>query len=77
MFTLVEPVQRVLFPVVGGEKKLGRGRKDRSPGIILIRDRNMVLTEKISEPWPSLLAGRHHPLYNNPAKGWRGRTRKP
>jgi hypothetical protein len=33
-------------------KKLGWGGKDRPPGIILRRDRNMVLPKKISEPWP-------------------------
>jgi hypothetical protein len=33
------------------ENKLGRGGKDRPPGIIL-RDRNRVPAEKIPEPWP-------------------------
>jgi hypothetical protein len=31
----------------------------------------MIPAEKIPEPWPSSLAGRHHPLYNGPAGGWR------
>jgi hypothetical protein len=52
-------------------KKLRRGGKDRPPGIILRRDRNMVPTEKILEPWPPSLAGCHRPLCNSPAGGWR------
>jgi hypothetical protein len=31
----------------------------------------MVSAEKISEPWPLSLAGRHHPLCKGPAGGWR------
>jgi hypothetical protein len=31
-------------------KTLGRGGKDRPPDIILRRDQNMVLAEKIPEP---------------------------
>jgi hypothetical protein len=31
----------------------------------------MVPAEKIPEPWPPSLAGRHRPLYNGPAGGWR------
>jgi hypothetical protein len=32
------------------KQKLGQGRKDRPPGILLRRDRNMVPAEKIPEP---------------------------
>jgi hypothetical protein len=39
-------------------KKLSRGGKDRPPGIILRRDRNMVPVEKTPEPWPPSLTGR-------------------
>jgi hypothetical protein len=39
--------------------------------IILRRDQNMVPAEKIPEPWPPSLAGRHRPLCNGPAGGWR------
>ena len=39
-------------------KKLGRGGKDRPPGIILRRDPNMVPTKKTPEPWPPSLTGR-------------------
>jgi hypothetical protein len=53
-------------------KKFGRGGKDRPPGIILRRDRNMVPVEKILEPCPPpSLAERHRPLCNSPASGWR------
>jgi hypothetical protein len=31
------------------QKKLGRGGKDRTPGIIIRRDRNMVMAKKIPE----------------------------
>jgi hypothetical protein len=31
----------------------------------------MVPAEKIQEPWPPSLAGRHRPLCNGPAEGWR------
>jgi hypothetical protein len=31
----------------------------------------MVPAEKILEPWPPSLAGRHRPLCNGPAGGWR------
>jgi hypothetical protein len=39
------------------KKKLGRGGKDRPPGIKLRRERNMVSAEKIPEPWPSITSG--------------------
>jgi hypothetical protein len=41
------------------KKKLGWEGKYRLFGIILRRDRNMVSTEKMLEPWPPSLAGRH------------------
>jgi hypothetical protein len=58
------------------QKKLGRWGKDRPPGIILRRDRNMVRAKKNPETCPpppphTSLAGRHRPLYTGPAGGWR------
>jgi hypothetical protein len=57
-------------PSVNLLKKLGRGGKDRSAGIIL-RDRNMVSPRKTPNPGPPLLAGHHRPPWNGPAAGWR------
>jgi hypothetical protein len=39
--------------VIELKKKLVREGKDRYPGIILRKDRNIVPAEKIPEPWPS------------------------
>jgi hypothetical protein len=46
------------------EEKVGGRGKDRCPGIILRRGRNMVLDEKIPQSWPLSLAGCHRPLCN-------------
>jgi hypothetical protein len=53
-------------------KKLGREAKDRPPGIILRRDRNMVPTEKTPEPWPPITNRPINcPLRNGLPGGWR------
>jgi hypothetical protein len=65
----VKPIQTYL-----GEKKLGRGGKDRPPGIILRRDRNMVPAEKIPEPWPPITSGSSPPTLQRPNRRVARRT---
>jgi hypothetical protein len=40
---------RELYKIIS-ELKLSRGGKNRSPGIILRRDQNMISAEKLSNP---------------------------
>ena len=56
------------------DKKLGRGGKDRPPGIILRRDRNMVPAEKIPEPWPPITSGPSPPTLQRPSQRVTRRT---
>jgi hypothetical protein len=56
------------------KKKLGRGGKDRPPGIILRRDRNMVPAEKIPEPWPPITSGPSPPTLQRPSRRVARRT---
>jgi hypothetical protein len=58
---------RELYKIIS-ELKLSRGGKNRSPGIILRRDQNMISAEKIIEPYLSI-ASRHRPLLQRPS--WR------
>jgi hypothetical protein len=56
-------------------KKLGLGGKDRPPGTILRKDRNMVPIEKIHGPWLPITSGPSPPTLQRPAGGWHiGRT---
>jgi hypothetical protein len=65
------PLDAIVQHNTPGFKKLGREGKDLPPNIILIRDQNIVLAEKIPEPCSPSLAGRYRPLCNGPAGGWR------
>jgi hypothetical protein len=52
-------------------KKTRPGGKHRPPGITLRRDRNMVPAQKTPNPSLPSIAGRHRPLCNGLAGGWR------
>jgi hypothetical protein len=59
-------------------KKLSRGGKDRPPGIILRRNRNIGPGRENPEPWPPSLTVRINcPLCNGLAGGWRAGYRSP
>jgi hypothetical protein len=60
--------------LVNNKKKLGRGGKDRPPGIILRRDRNKVPAEKIPEPWPLITSGPSPPTLQRPSRRVARRT---
>jgi hypothetical protein len=55
--------------IISRLKKLGRGGKDRPPGIILRKDQNMIPAEKILEPWPPITSGPSPPTLQQPS--WR------
>jgi hypothetical protein len=66
----ISPVEcTLLFSTLSILKKLGGGGKDRPPGIILRRDRNMVPVEKIPEPWPPITSGPSPPTTAQPEGG--------